>query len=92
MFVFLQILTKLLPLLETFPSKQPLEILVVGLHSLSPTVLLVYYTMCMCVYVCVQVDLKSDVLCSLAAEINVRRVSFQYMHTTVDSICPCNEA
>ncbi|CAI8047066.1 hypothetical protein GBAR_LOCUS26010 [Geodia barretti] len=37
-------LTKLLPLLETFPSKQPLEILVV--------------------------DLKSDVLCSLAAEVN----------------------
>ena len=52
--------------------------------------------MCMCVYVCVQVDLKSDVLCSLAAEINVRSIdsvsAVLYMHTAVDSICPCNEA
>ena len=80
-FVFLQTLTKLLPLLETFPSKQPLEILVVGLHSLPPTVVFRCIHMCMCVYVCVQVDLKSDVLCSLAAEINVSSID------SVSSIC-----
>ena len=54
-FVFLQTLTKLLPLLETFPSKQPLEILVVGLHSLpyviiSPQSVYIHYVR---VYVCV---------------------------------------
>ena len=37
--------------------------------------------MCMCVYVCVQVDLKSDVLCLLAAEINVSSID------SVSSIC-----
>jgi hypothetical protein len=44
-------LTKLLPLLEAFPSKHPLEILVV--------------------------DMKTDVLCTLAAEVNKRVPSME---------------